>query len=217
MSMEYLQKKQNETGVVSLINDKICYNIIKPGTGIGIECNKIYDLRINFTVKDTENNLLAGNYALSEPLSCTLSELIPGMAYGMLGMHLNEIREIYIHPEFAYGAFSNFGNGRALLVRVELVESTPTDAIFYPCCIPVDLVKFLKNQPGEVDMSSLERAYIFFCGKASWSFYRHRLSHLHLDDVLSFLQLEDSATVLSPEDREILYKLQWLIYKSGQL
>lgn len=115
-----------------------------------------------------------------------LSELIPGMAYGMLGMRLHELREIYIHPEFAYGVFSDFGNGKALSIQVELAECEATDTAFYPCLLPVDLIKL--HYPNETNIISLQEDYISFCGKAAWSFYKQKLPQLQLDNVLSFLQ-----------------------------
>lgn len=207
-SMQYLQKKQEE-GSISLTDNKICYKILKKGNEKTID-NKINKVTINFTIKDIEDNFLAGNYAISGPISCMLSELIPGMAYGMLGMRLHELREIYIHPEFAYGVFSDFGNGKALSIQVELAGCEATDTVFYPCLLPVDLIKFY--YPNETNIISLQKDYISFCGKAAWSFYRQKLPQLQLDSVLSFLQEENIA--LSTEDRESLYKLQWLIYKS---
>ncbi len=209
LSAEYLQKKQGAEGSIPLINDKICYKILKTGIKKGIEDGSINNVKINFTIKGTDNNFLAGNYTLSGPLSCTLSELIPGMAHGMLGMYLSEVREIYVHPEFAYGVFSNFGNGRALTIQVELIECTTTDTIFQPCLISTDLAKFLPNAPKETDITSLQKDFITFCGKASWSFYKQHLPQLHLDEILHHLQ---SDSVLSPENRETLYKLLWLIY-----
>jgi FKBP-type peptidyl-prolyl cis-trans isomerase len=208
-STKHLQNKQSTEDAITLINDKICYKILKIGTEPGITDNTINNIKINFTIKDIENNFLAGNYVLSGPLSCTLSELIPGMAHGMLEMRLNEVREIYVHPEFAYGIFSNFGNGRALAIQVELVECTATDTAFHPYLISVDLTKLLLNSPQNTDIASLQQDLITFYGKTSWSFYKQNLPQLHLNDVLPFLQ---SDAALSPEDKEILHKLQWLIY-----
>lgn len=205
VSTDYLQSKQNTENTVTLICNKICYKILKNGKEPGITDNTINKVKINFTIKDIENNFLAGNYALLGSFSCMLSELIPGMAYGMLGMRLNEVREIYVHPEYAYGVFSNFGNGRALAIRVELIECTATDATFVPSLIPVDFAKLLHNPSQGADIQDL-----FICyGKASWSFYKQNLPQVQLNDVLPYLQ---SDTALSPEDREILHKLQWLIY-----
>lgn len=209
-SQQYLRKKQEEKGSISLINNKICYKTLKNGNERGVEDNKVNKVKMNFTVKDMEDNFLAGNYVLSGPISCALSALIPGMAYAMLGMRLNELREIYIHPEFAYGVFSDFGKGKALSIQVELVECEATDTVFYPCLIPVDLATL--HYPNETNITSLQKDYISSCGKIAWSFYKQKLPQLELDSVLSFLQKENAA--LSTEDRESLYKLQWLIYKN---
>lgn len=214
ISARYLRKKQEEEGVVPLIHDKIYYKILKQGKGI--ENNKMNKVKINFTIKDSEDNPLAGNYVLSGPVSCTLSELIPGMAHAMLGMRLHELREIYIHPEFAYGVFSDFGQGKAFSIQVELVECEATDTIFYPYPISVDLVELVErlcpSKTDNISLQGLQEEYIFFCGKSAWSFYKQKLSQLHLNDILSFLQEKDAFAVLSAEDRETLYKLQWLIY-----
>lgn len=209
-STRYLQK-QVQNGAIPLLNEKICYKIIKPGNVKGIDSNTDYNIRFNFTIKDIEDHFLAGNYTLSAPLSCNISTLISGMALGMQGMDLHEIREIYIHPEFAYGAFSNFASGRAIVAKVELLDCTPTNTPFHPSHLPVDLAKSLCNSSKANTLTSLQNDYNFFCGKTSWAFYKQRLPELYLDDLLPFLE---SDATLSFEDRKTLYKLQWLIYKS---
>lgn len=130
------------------------------------------------------------------------------VALGMQGMRLHEIREIYIHPEFVYGAFSNFGSGRAILVKVELLEYTPISTPFHPSHLSVDLAKAVAHSSQGNTLTSLENDYSFFCGKIFWSFYKHKLRELDLNDLLLALE---SDTILSFEDRETLHKLQWLI------
>jgi hypothetical protein len=88
-----------------------------------------------------------------------------------------------------------------------------TDAIFYPYPTSVKLVERLcPSKTDNISLQGLQEEYIFFCGKSAWSFYKQKLSQLHLNDILSFLQEKDAFAVLSAEDRETLYKLQWLIY-----
>jgi FKBP-type peptidyl-prolyl cis-trans isomerase len=213
-SMQYLRKKQAREDVTPIINDRIYYKIIKSGIYEGIKNSKTNKVKFNFSIKDINENILTGNYSLSGPIQCELSELIPGMAHGMIGMRLNEVREIYIHPEFAYGVFSNFGNGKAISVTVELVECESTDKTFYPVLTCVDLSRDLKNYPNEIDMTSLQKENMSFCGKASWSFYKNNLPQLHLNDVLIYLKSEKNGSFesLADCDKEILYKLYWLIY-----
>lgn len=208
ISTRYLQQ-QLVDGAIPLIDDKICYKIIKFGDTKAIDNNTDGNIKINFTIKDAEGNFLAGNYALSGPLSCTLSALMPGMTLGMQDMRLHEIREIYLHPEFAYGAFSNFANGRAVVIKVELLSYTPTTIPFHPSFLPIDLVKRLPNSSQETTLASLQNAYSFYCGKKAWSFYKQKFPELSLDDLIPFL---DSDITLSPQDLEILLKLQWIIY-----
>lgn len=210
-SLQYLQEQQKE-GAVPLVDDKIYYKIIKKGSKEGIKNGKINKAKINFSIKDADENSFAKNYSLSGPISCVLSKLIPGMAHGMLGMRLNELREIYIDPEFVYGVFSNFGNGKAVSIQVELVDCESSDQVFYPSLIPVDLAKLLNSPSHKIDMISLQKDYMTYCGRTSWLFYKHKMPELNLADILPLLESDDPSMSLSTEDRDILHKFHWLIY-----
>ncbi len=108
-SLQYLNKKQKEEKLTCVLKDRIYYKTIKKGISDGINADLKNKLEINFVIKDINDKQIAGNYSLASPMQCELSELISGMAIAMIGMKLNEIREIYIHPEFTYGVFSKFG------------------------------------------------------------------------------------------------------------
>jgi FKBP-type peptidyl-prolyl cis-trans isomerase len=164
-------------------------------------------------MRNMDGNPIGGNYALAGPVQCELSELISGMANSMLGTRLNEIRQIEIHPEFAYGIFSSFGEGKAVSITIELAGCEVTAEKFSPCWIPVDIAKRVKNDSTPIDFPSLQRAYMFSCGQRVWSFYKKKLQNIALADVVKILLAEDFAT-LTDEDREVLHKLQWLIWNS---
>jgi len=49
-----------------------------------------------------------------------LQDTIPGFAYGLQGMRIDEIREIFIHPSLAYGVHTMFEKGIYLKILVKL-------------------------------------------------------------------------------------------------
>ena len=63
----------------------------------------------------------------SEPIIITLDNIIPGFAKGIEGMKKNEIRKIYIHPDFAFGENSDQPNS-LLIFEVELIDPFPSFA-----------------------------------------------------------------------------------------
>lgn len=213
-SIQYLRKKQAAEGLTTLIEDRIYYKTLKKGNFDGITNKNKNNVKINFLIRDIDGNLIGGNYSLSGPIQCNLSELISGMANGMMGMRLNEIRQIELHPELVYGIFSDFGEGKAVSITVELVGCEATNKQFSPNWIPVDIAKGLKNCSNLMNLSSLKQAYMSSCGQSVWSFYKKKLQNIILDDVLKVLEAEN-ATHLTSEDKEILHKVQWLICSSS--
>ena len=122
-----------------------------------------------------------------------MSELIPGLAHGMLGMQVGEIREIYIHPDFAYGFRSNFEPGVAISVRVELISLPPKRegaSLKFPMLRPVD--KGLTDFPELIDENQMEELRLkaaYAEGYSAWWFYGHGSDDLYtLTEVLTSLQ-----------------------------
>lgn len=213
-SLQYLNKKQKEEKLTCVLKDRTYYKTIKKGISDGINTDLKNKLEINFVIKDINDKQIAGNYSLASPMQCELSELISGMAIAMIGMKLNEIREIYIHPEFTYGVFSKFGEGKAISIKVELIKCQATDKSFKPILVPVDLSKYLKNCSQEIDLNTLEKANMFLCGKKIWSFYKKWFPEIRLEEILKHLEDANAILSLKSTNKETLQKLHWLIYRS---
>ncbi len=75
-----------------------------------------------YLFKGMDGNSMLGTYQLEDPQQLELQKMIPGLAHGIIGMKEGEIREIFIHPDFAYGTSSEFGAGKAIEVKFELDE-----------------------------------------------------------------------------------------------
>lgn len=211
-SLAYLRKKQAEENAISVIEDRIYYKVLKQGKLQGIS-NKDRKIAIHFLIQDIEGNPIGGNYALRGPTVCKLSELISGMAHGMIGMQLHEIRQIVLHPEFVYGVFSDFGEGKAISITVELVGWGEEQEYFSPSQVPVDIVKLLQNETMPLDMISLQKAYLFSCGQRVWSFYKNKLPHIGLNEVVR--KLKRNTLPLTSGEKKLLHKVEWMICTSS--
>jgi hypothetical protein len=170
--------------------------------------------KARYLVEDFSGTPLKGSYELQETPTLCLEELMPALAHGLIGMRKGEIRDIYIHPDIAYGPSSEIGDGNALIVRVELLDLTSLDADSH--LLPLELVDVHHYAPPlkstEEFISFLEK-HAYACGFRSWSYYKRAEPLISLDQVLVGLAEGDVRT-LSFQEKMTLLKLEWQLSKS---
>ncbi len=172
-------------------------------------------IKVNYLLKDIKGKVLTGNYKFEDLSELNLSKIIPGFAHGLLGMKAGEIRKIYIHPDFVYGINSDFGEGRPIQVKVELISfGESSEKNNFPQIKPL-------NVGSDVQISScfkfldLQNKYANFCGLKTWSHYKKAVPFITLDKIVASLNelIDGKKTQLSNEEKKLLLKFEWMLYQ----
>lgn len=186
-----------EPSTIEIIFNKLYYKIVQHGRGPKLTVNHdraTTQYLLYYLGGRNSGKLLAS----SQSDELNISELIPGLAHGILGMQAGEIREIHIHPDYAYGFQSNFEPGIAISARVELISLPPTregSSIKFPLLRPVD--KGLTDFPSQIDDGQMEELQLKAAhaeGYSAWCFYGRSDDLYSLNDVLESLQLRVSKS-----------------------
>lgn len=98
----YLQKLKAVNGIHELVKDKLYYKVITSGTGEIIKDLNGSSPLISFKEKSLNEEILSENIS---GIRLPLSEMIAGLRNGLKGIRVGEKREIFIHPDLAYGEF----------------------------------------------------------------------------------------------------------------
>jgi hypothetical protein len=185
---------------------------------------------MHYIVKGPDNTIIGGTSKLAPAPSIDLSKAITGLRNGILGMQRGEVREIFIHPDFAYGRHCEYsgGAGKAVCVRVELVDFVDgTGELSAPELVSVDLVE--SRYPIDVKTQgqaiALQKRYMGWCGKKIGAHCKKlcdllAISHGFNAPTLSGIMREleglqkDPARYqpLDEQSRQTLRRLHWLTY-----
>lgn len=211
---------------VEIINGKLYYKIVQSGHGPKLTINHdraaMEYLLYYFGGRNSGKLLIASSPSNLQDDMLNLYELIPGLAHGVLGMQVGEIREIYIHPDYAYGYKSHFEPGVAIKAQVELIFLPPTRegaSIKFPALHPVDIGLTDFPKPiSESQMEELKSKSAHAEGYSAWWFYGLGSDGLYsLNDVIASLKrrqnesgvIDATATDFVPLDLlRVLYERQ---------
>lgn|GEM_PF-4749410 len=207
-SIQFLEKLTH----FCLLDKYIYINNLKQTQSEKVVTNKTESIWIHYVIQDINNNQIDGTFTFDEAKKFEIKNLIPGLAHGLIGMKEGEMREIYIHPELAYGLNSHFGNGKALQVKVQLVkiEDRQDDLNQLP---PLQLVNGGISAPLKTceDFENFRKKYSYACGFETWLHYKKAKPIVHLATLIKNLQ-EDTEP-LSHSDRILISYLNWHIYQ----
>lgn len=185
---KFFKSLSEEDNIHELVPMKLYYRTITSGQGLGLTVN---DDRV--TIEYTINPLTGKNtrfpVASSVWFQPKMSEIIPGLAHGMLGMQPGEIREIFIHSDFGYGCHANFEPGLALVATVRLIQATNERSFQFPKLVAVD--RGLEDVAPRLDNSSLKQLYQkagYAEGYTAWQFYRLGNDLYSLQEVMKSIQ-----------------------------
>lgn len=59
--------------------------------------------------------------SMDSPIPITLQDTIPGFAEGVVGMKEGEVRQLFIHPELAYGTYGKLDPNLLVIFKVEVI------------------------------------------------------------------------------------------------
>jgi peptidylprolyl isomerase len=117
---DFLAKNQKKSGVTSLDDNKLQYEIITPGTGKVVEQGNHPE--INYTGKFVDGEVF-GSSDETGPITLNLDHTIPGFKKGIVGMKEGEKRRLYIHPDLGYGVTGQLPPNSLLIFDVEILKS----------------------------------------------------------------------------------------------
>lgn len=112
----FLQENKTKEGIISLVNEKLQYEVVKKGDGQAIES---YSRPL---VRYSGKCLSGPSIPLTEEL-LDLDETVLGFQKGLVGMKEGEIRTLYIHPEFGYGKDPYPSPNSLLIFEVEVIKA----------------------------------------------------------------------------------------------
>lgn len=115
----YLQKIRMIDGVNELVKDKLYYKVINSGTGKVIKDLNRSSPLISFKEKSLNEGILSENISGTR---LPLSEMIAGLRNGLEGIRVGEKREIFIHPDLAYGEFPKPEPYSLIVIEVTLIS-----------------------------------------------------------------------------------------------
>lgn len=118
MANSFLQKLEETPGVNEVVKHKLYYKVIKPGKGESIS-NFTHSPLISFKEKTLNGEILS---EYSSGIRIPLSETISGLQKGMIGIKVGEKREIFIHPDLAYGEFPKPESNSLVVIEVTLIS-----------------------------------------------------------------------------------------------
>lgn len=127
-------------------------------------------------------------------------------------MEEGELRDIYIHPDFAYGSYSSFGAGQALKARIELIHIKESLDEEYPNLLqPFDVMHLAPRIRTCEEYATLQKKYNYLCGMRTWLHYKQAEPLICLEHIIEHLLSNESSP---PEDQEkdLVSLLNWAIY-----
>lgn len=174
------------------------------------------EVQLHYLLEDSEGRPLVGSYQLKEVPKIELSKMIPGFSHGLLGMKKGEIREVFIHPDFAYGRETDFGNGNEIKATVELIDlGKPVEIPCFPFLKPYDVANYAPDILTCADFNILQNKHAYVCGLRSWDYYKRTSDLITLNAIVEKLQ-NCSKKPLSDSETDLLLKFEWLgIMKHG--
>lgn len=188
-----LQEALKGAKIATIEPGKLFYRIIKGGSDAQVGPNDQF-ITVNFSLSYLVGERAGMSMASSLFTELDQSDIIPGLAHGIVGMRVGEIREIYIHADYAYGCRSRFNPGLALLAKVELLAFKHGEGGFQlPPLVPVDTGLDGLDTVSAKELEQLRKEVGFAEGYAAWSFLREGSGNYALDDVVERMRKSENS------------------------
>jgi peptidylprolyl isomerase len=105
--------------VISIEKGKVQYQILKQGNGKMVKSH--FSPLIRYTLKTLDGSFLSNE---NEEESVCLNQTISGLKAGLVGMKEGEKRNLYIHPDLAYGMKTYYLPPNSLLIfEIEILKA----------------------------------------------------------------------------------------------
>ncbi|CDZ81583.1 FKBP-type peptidyl-prolyl cis-trans isomerase [Candidatus Rubidus massiliensis] len=203
-SEKWLQKMAKTDGCQIIIPQKLFYKVLKEGNGKSVSI---------------ENGNIIANYYLSYLDSffpfCSevkgdldLSQVIPGMAHGILNMQEGEIREIYIHPCYVYGNSNYFEPNKALKITIELLNVLPKKTNIPP----LEAYSFESSLISSKEYEEIMTKNSFCKGCKLWDYLRFGYKMFDKEEIIDCLRKKEPLLEDSFELDNYVNQIHWKIY-----
>jgi FKBP-type peptidyl-prolyl cis-trans isomerase len=206
------QELERDKQFKSVCPSMLYYKTMQSGSGALLE--KQIKVTAHYAIKTPDDKVLADTWKGGTPESIDLSTTIPGFAWGLKGMKVGEIREIFIHPRLAYGVFTTLEKGIYLKAVVQLISINEKEKGEFP---PLALINIDENIPANLQEGYQEEAKRV--GQAQgfgvWSHYQ-KAKQYTLEEIVEWtsrFQSGASADISSEEAQNAIYRLHWDIYR----
>lgn len=208
-TIDYFSQIANQENIQCLIPLKLYARTLKTSDSDKVLTIHHNPIKVKYLLKDLDDNPLIGSYQLQDPSTLYLSNIIPGLAHGLLGMKEGEIREIYIHPDFVYGTSSDFGKGQAVIATIELVSLGEVENSVFPLLKPIDVLNYAPDILSSAEFIELQKKHAYTCGFRSWQYYKKAVPLISLESILNELA-KSSKAPFSETQSDLLLKLEWV-------
>lgn len=116
----FLAKIAKENAI-EIIPNKLYFKCLKCGQGETVQSNSVPLL--TYTVWTHNRWGETEIISMDSPLPVMLQDTIPGFAQGVAGMQVGEIRQLFIHPDLAYGSYGKFDPNLLVIFEVQVVSA----------------------------------------------------------------------------------------------
>ena len=113
---------------VELVPGKLYYKQLKKGEGQSVQADGTPVVTYTTWVytKAGEEEVFSRN----DPFPIILEGTIPGFAQGVVGMLEGEVRQLYIHPDLAYGVYGKLDPNVLVIFKVEVISADDKEGAF---------------------------------------------------------------------------------------
>lgn len=170
----HFEKLSQDKSLKEIVSKRLYFKTLVEGGGKELKSED--RVRVGLVIEDQEGNILFANH------DCwvNISQTIPGFAYGMQGMHVQEKREIFVHPVFGYGALTTLPLCTALVLKVSLLDVDAQTSVTMPALEPHDL-RWMQQDAYYKTIEESLKQQPYFAG----SFFRQMLDMLHASEKYS--------------------------------
>ncbi len=187
-----------------VIPQGLYFECIKSGQGKPIDSST--DILVSYVIEDGFGHILSAQHKCWIDLSQTIS----AFAHGIKGMQEGEIRKIYIHPKYAYGALTTLSPCVSLIAKVTLHQVNEQANGSLPPLTPINLAwvndpKFFEEvkEASYQDASYLGNLWGVWLSKSS------DMNFSKLCNQLNLLTENKEVRSLSKDERRLCNRIFW--------
>ncbi len=196
-----------------VIPQKVYYQILQEGSDDSVKIDQNHRLlNGRYAVYSEAGVFLVGTDIKSVELD--LSEMLPAFAQALLGAKIGERREIYIHPSFGYGLWTNDQTGAYLRfeVSIDSIKEKPFEKMVV--VESVEAREGFQTEPFSFEkFDQMHRQFARKLGQLNWQFFREVSSE---QLVHQLKEKKDEPIIFSDVQKEALLDICGQIYQKKE-